>query len=66
MTEDYAFGVLFNVRLIRWESEKVVAFFFLLFEFAQLALFVVDPIFLWDIDYDRCDLLCRLPAGMGM
>ena len=49
-----AFSVLFNIRLRRWEADSKVAFFFVLFEFAQIALFIVDPVWGWDIDWSGC------------
>ena len=43
--------MLYHMQLVRWEDNRAIAALVLLFEFAQLSLFIVDPVFGWDIDW---------------
>ena len=45
----------------RWEKNWRIAFFILLFEFIQTALFLIDDVFGWSIDWDRC----AVPVSIG-
>lgn len=53
--QEKVFSVLFRIRLVTWEEDhKVLDALFLFLEWAQLALFLVDPVFGWDIPWDGC------------
>ena len=54
VAQEMFFGVLTNMNLYRFDSNLILSLVFWLLEYAQLALFIVDPVWGWDIDHKRC------------
>lgn len=46
------FAAFHAISGCRWETDSRIAAFFLLMEFIQVALFLVDPVFEWNINWD--------------
>lgn len=47
----------------RWETDYRIAAFFLLMEFVQVALFIIDPVFEWNIDWNGYAFRSLVPLG---
>lgn len=43
-----------HVSKNRWEKDWRIAAFIVLFDFIQSALFIVDPLFKWNINWEGC------------
>jgi hypothetical protein len=61
LPQAYVFGCLSVVHRTSWADDKRIALLCCVFEFVQSALYLVDPVFGWNIDWEgRCG---RAPAS---
>lgn len=55
-SQEFCFSVVLLVQKIRWEEEGFVVLLGQVLEWLQLALFLIDPVFGWDISWRGCVL----------
>ena len=51
--QETLFSVMFQTHLRKLEENRFLAVFFFLLEFAQMYLFILDPVWGWDFDPTR-------------
>lgn len=54
LSQEVLLAGLSAVSKSRWEADYRIAIFILLLDFIQVALFIMDPVFGWDIEWDGC------------